>query len=129
MKRDNEKIKELVKLSEENPELEIMFMTNHEVLGDDWGYWLGHISKVSKDDVWTNPNNDRMYWDSDSIEDEIFYSIEDNSVDYPEDMSNEAIDTEVKRLYKEYKESGEIKEAIVVFIDNWWWEVEYYERI
>ena len=111
--KDNEKLKELFKLSEANPDLEIMFMTYYEVVGDDWGYWQGRLKEIKKD-VWYT-DDEHMYFGKEDIQEQLAYQIEDSlEEDDPDDKLNKLVDEEYNRLI----ESKEIKEAINLIVSK-----------
>jgi hypothetical protein len=94
----DDKIKELVKLSEENPEMEIFFMVDNEVVaGDDFGYWRGELENVKKEIYW-NYKEENIIIGEAAIEERMQYDdLEDSE-------------------YESLKSSGEIKEAIIIYI-------------
>ena len=114
MSKDNEKIKELIKLSEENPELEILPMVNYEVCaGDDFTYWGGKIGEIDKAHVYETEEGTFLGYDQ--IVEHLAEELE-NNIDY-DGISDDQIDTIVLQQYGIKKQSGEIKEVIIVYIE------------
>ena len=109
----NDKIKELVKLSEENPEMEIITMVNQEVVaGDDFAYWMGRIEKIEKG-IYQHAD-ERVYLDKDEIKDRIRYNAE--SEPEFENLSNDDFEKVIDKEFDRLKDAGEIKEAIIIYI-------------
>jgi hypothetical protein len=109
----NEEIKELIKLSTENPELEILTMVAYEVCaGDDHPYWMGEIEIVKKDVYLLI--NETVYIGKE----DILNHVQDNLEFRPEyeNLSDEEFDIMVNKEYDRLLQSGEIKEAIIVYI-------------
>jgi hypothetical protein len=101
----NDKIKELIKLSEENPEMEIKIMVNQDVVaGDDFAYWMAEIENISKDIYWVK--DEHVIIGENEISDEL--DLEADDVETAEDY--------IDKRFKELKESKDIKEAIIVYI-------------
>ncbi len=114
MDRDNDKIKELIKLSEENPELEIITMVNSEICADDdYSYWLGAIGEIQKDVYWHD--EEKVYIGLSAIEDELEQNLamDNEYAKLPDNEFNKMIEDEVERL----KSTNEIREAIIVYIE------------
>jgi len=112
-KKMNDKIKELVKLSEENPEMEIITMVNQEVVaGDDFAYWMGRIEKIEKG-IYQHAD-ERVYLDKDEIKDRIRYNAE--SEPEFENLSNDDFEKVIDKEFDRLKDAGEIKEAIIIYI-------------
>lgn len=112
MKTDNEKIKELIQLSQENPELPIITATFYEVIGEDWGYWKGDIEKIEKgyfydmdDEGWRAGDKAEI---CEGISDRFFSDSEYDTM--PE------YDTLLESKFNELLENKSIVEAIVVYI-------------
>ena len=113
MTKDNEKIKELIRLSEENPELEIIPATYYEVAGEDWGYWKGKIEKVAKEYFYDKDNS----WVA-GDRSEILDDISDNICDYPEyeNMPDKEFLEKVEERFNYLVSENKIKEAIIIYI-------------
>lgn len=95
-------IKELIKLSKENPTLPIVTFTDTEVVAsDDYSSWMGCIYRVYKDWICLTGDYNRI-----GEED-----IRDYYADI-EDLEDDAIDRQIKSL----KESGDMYEAIIIYI-------------
>jgi len=96
MNKNTEKLLQLIK---DNPETEVLFMTNFELCLDDaCQYWMGRISSVEK----------TIYWHGD---DEHVYIGESEIKD---EMECQEIDEEE---YAIMLKDGKIKEAIIAYID------------
>jgi hypothetical protein len=112
--KDSEKIKELVKLSAENPELDIIPMAASELCADDdHQYWMGSIGRIQKDIFWHN--EETVYVGEDKISDQIRYNFE-NDADF-EDMPDDEFNLMIEKEIENRQASGEIKEAIIVYIE------------
>lgn len=88
--------KKLITLLQEYPNAKIYPCTNYEVVGEDWGYWLGDIKKVYYGKIWFY--NKMFYLDEDILMEQI-EEIEDIN-------------------YEEVKDSIKIKEGIIIVIDS-----------
>jgi hypothetical protein len=111
----NKKIKELIKLSIENPDLEIKIMVNEEVVpGDDHTYWMAEISKIEKEVYWIK--DDQVFIGDDDICDYIALDYVDNGNLDKEDRSIDE-DNFIDRRYTELKVAGEIEDAIIVYVE------------
>ena len=108
-----EKLKELVKLSEENPALEIIVMVNNEIVCEDWGYWRGEIGDIKKDFTWQE--DERMHMSMADIKEQLSEkaSFDPEFEDLPDNKFNLIIEKEIESKMQ----SGEIKEAIIVYIE------------
>ncbi len=89
----------------ENPDLPIIPLVDYEVVGDDYGYWMGSFgrSEVGEYALFS----DRYFTDRDELEDRYADYIAD---DYP-DMSDEDFFAMVKEKTKDWW-----TEAILVYI-------------
>lgn len=103
------KLRELLDLVKENPDLPVKFMTACEVVGDDYGYWMGSIEQIKKT-IYTSIN-ERLYFDEDDIKEELCETIDDSVTD------EEEIEKLLDIKFKEMEKSGEIEEAIIVYIN------------
>jgi hypothetical protein len=99
MNEDNKKIMDLII---ENPDLEIKFMVDWEVVADDSGSWLGEFYNVKKD----------YYYFDDEIE-RIFIG-EKEILERLTCKDSECIT--VQDDFEYLKNKGDIKEAIFVYI-------------
>lgn len=105
----NEQIEELIKLSKENPSLEIKPAVHYEVVGEDWGNWLGNINKIEKDFIYTL--DDRWIAGYDDIIENIVEHLDcDENLEYNE------IEEIAKKEFEEKLKSEQIKEAILIYI-------------
>jgi hypothetical protein len=107
--KSNEHIKQLIKLSEENPELEIIAKVEGECVpdGDGGGWWGARIGESTIEDYWL-PGE--IYLFEDDIGDQLFAEAETSG------LSAEEQKAFVAQKYDEMKDSGEIKKAIFVTI-------------
>ena len=101
----NDKLKELMKLVADNPEMEVKFMVSTEIVCDnDRQWWIAsEIEKVEKDEYW-------IYKYDVFIGDYEIKNGLENKLD--EDDSSE----DLHEYYLELKKSGEIKEAIICYL-------------
>ena len=81
MKREieiqQENINSLIKLMNENPNLEVVPMVDSEIVGDGFGWWLGSFGKVEIDEIFSD--NEKVYfksWDYEELIDKILENIE-----------------------------------------------------
>ena len=106
-------IKEINKLIELNPGVDVMFLTASEVVAENnYKYWKCCIGSVEMREVWYNENMDRYEFGKDDILEEILSRVEyeDDFCDLHE-YEQEA---EADKRYDEYKNNGEIKTYILV---------------
>ncbi|MGR6760286.1 hypothetical protein ACU1JV_00385 [Paenibacillus sp. T2-29] len=82
IERQQEDFKHLLKLIEENPELEIMAMVDSEIVSDDGRHmwWVGGWGAASVEEVWSN--DERMYILSED-EEGLIGEVCDNICDEP----------------------------------------------
>ena len=111
----SEKIKELIKLVEENPGLPVYPAVHYEVVCEDWGRWLGSIKEVKKELIYFMDEK----WKA-GDEDDILDAIEDEICDYPEheNLTDNEFSERVKRHFEFLKENNKIQEAIIISIDT-----------
>ena len=105
-----EKLKELMKLVEENPELEIVTMVYNEIVCEDWGYWKSKIGEIKKNVIWED--DERIHFGEDILE-ELF----DRMALVDDESSDENLRVEVENKYEQLKQLGKIKEAIIIYIE------------
>ena len=108
----NEKLEQLFRLIKENPELEVMFMTYYEVCVEGWGYWKSEIEKIEVEYVWENKDAERMFLSATSIREEMYDNIPE------EELSEDAIEEEIDKIWNEKVAMGDIKKAIIVYLNN-----------
>ena len=114
MKTDNQKIKELIRLSEENPDLTIITMVAPEIVAEDsFKYWLGSIGEIRKDILWQNDEYTSIGYDE--IFDKLSCSFEDDPES--EDLSDEEFKKIIDADIEAKKECKDIYEAIIVYIE------------
>lgn len=99
-----ENINNLLKLIQENPDLEIMPMVDSEiVINDDYCYWAGSWGEARVDEYWID--EERIY----------FRSVDEDSL----------IENEIDNIYGTYDESTtdkELEEIAKRNIDNYNWK-------
>jgi hypothetical protein len=107
-----DKIKSLIKLIEENPELEVLCQVEDDLFcGEEFAWFLGKIGNCEINDYYMP--SERIYID-DEIYEKIYEELEDN---YDlENLSDEEIELKVDVIYEEKKAANEIKTAIFVNI-------------
>lgn len=109
----NDKIKKLIEISKENPELEIVCATHYEVVGEDWGYWHSVIKKIEVDYTWII--DDRWIIGEDSIlekiDEDVYY---DDNLKILSDKDSKKI---VNERFKQKILDGEIKKQIIIYIE------------
>ena len=112
MNKQTQMIDELIRIKNENPELEILTMTHYEVVCEDWGYWRGEISEVKKDIYFQD--DEKMYFGADGI----YEQLSDSASLEPEfeDMDDDDFKIMIENEIELKKQSGEIKEAIIIYI-------------
>ena len=114
MKTDNQKIKELIRLSDENPDLPIIPMVATEIVAEDsFAYWMGSIGESRKDIILNR--NEYITIGHDDIFDFLYEELENNTYDkeLTEDEIKELTDARIEEL-KSWKD---IYEAIIVYIE------------
>lgn len=73
---------ELLELAKQNPDLQIKFMVNYEVVaGDDHTYWLADLERVSIEEIYSggyngHGNDERVYIRSEDEEELVEYIAE-----------------------------------------------------
>lgn len=81
-----ESIKNLLNLIQENPDLRIIPLVDTEcVPGDDFNSWVAGWGKSQIEEVWENPNKDRIY-----IKSEDYDVLLDETVDLGIETDEEA---------------------------------------
>lgn len=111
--------KKLLKLIEENPDLDVVPMVDCDVVADDYGYWMGswgspRIDYIHIPDKRTSKflNEERIYFKSSDEED-----IKDNIFNWLEVKKPNVSDEELEKMTdKAYEEEIDWKKTIVVYI-------------
>jgi hypothetical protein len=110
--KSNEHIKQLIKLSEENPELDIKAEVDSDcVPSEDFNCWLADFGKSKIDEYWEA--DDETVIGESEILDHIRYKY-DGLDCFPDD--DEEQEKFIQDRYDKLKAKGEIKEAIFVEI-------------
>ena len=105
-------IEKLLEMAKQYPDLEIVCMVNYEVCAsDECTWWLSHIYKIGKDVIWFDKDHERVWIGEDEIKDEM--SCQEIGYDGCTDDTETITDSE----YEKRKQSGEIFEAIIAYID------------
>lgn len=108
-----EKIKELLKFAEENPELEIIPMVDNEVCAEDSGYWRGLIGDIKKEFYYQD--DEEMIISMENIKDHLVDKTSYNCE--CENMTDDKFEEMIEKQIDHLKQSGEIKEAIIIYIE------------
>ncbi len=90
----NSKLQELIKLSNENPNLEVKFLCGYDVAAEDYGYWSCNIIKIEKD-IYLEEN--RIYIGEDDILDELSDRLGDEEDN--KNIHDDEFDKKVNELY------------------------------
>jgi len=91
--------KELLELLQKYPDAKIYPLTYCEVVGEDWGYWIGKIKQVYYGKIWFY--DDKFYLNYNSVIEKI---------EEYQGYENEEIETEKNKV--------EIEEGIIILINN-----------
>lgn len=109
MKNKQEKVEQLLKLIQENPDLEIMPMVDYEVAcSDEYRWWTGSWGEASIDEYWKK--DERIYFRSDD-EEEL---IDDVICELNNDLTGEEAEEKAKEIVKGY----DWTKAIIVRIET-----------
>jgi hypothetical protein len=107
-----ENVKELLNLIQENPNLRIVPLVASEIVADDnHCWWCGSWGKAKLDEYWVS--DDRIYLKDNDFEDLVQEFIDVNYEDYP-NLSDEELD----KIAEEKVNSYEWKKAIIVYIET-----------
>jgi len=99
----NNKIKELVRLAEENPGMEIKAAVESDVCPDDsFAYWIAEFTKAEKAEYFLD--DEKIYIGIDKIEEYLYYEYDDYS------------DAKIKDEIECMRMAKIIREAIFVYI-------------
>lgn len=119
---NNMKLK-LVKMIEDNPNLDIVAVVDSDVVADDgYAWWLGSIRNVEIDKIcttnayneWTEPRLYR-YSDIEELADHI-YSNMDNKIHREYEFGRRLSDDELYELAKENAEKHDWRKVIIISI-------------
>jgi hypothetical protein len=105
-----EKILQLAKLVQENPELEILVTVDNDIHNDDYNWSIGSFGISEVDEYYVK--DERIYLKSDSWEDLVEQYFNEN--EFPEDMSDEVALEIAEKKVNEY----EWIKCVVVDIDT-----------
>ena len=112
IENQQENIKNLLQLIQENPELEIIPMVDSEIVADDgYSYWCGNWGTANLDEYWAS--DERIYFKENDLEDLVQEFIDNNYEDYP-NLSDE----ELEKVATEKVNSYGWKKAIVIYIET-----------
>lgn len=106
--KQKEYVQELLRLIEENPDLEILPRVDSDVCNPDYGWTLGSWGKAEVDEYWAN--DDRIYLRSRDEEEAVDDVMDDICTDHEEENGEE--------LAARAKEIIKWKKAIFVRIDT-----------
>ena len=110
IEKQQEKIANLLKLIEENPDLEIIPMVDSEIVcGDEYSNWLGSWGNARIDEYWNS--DERIYfrfYDEEELIDNVICDEIDENID----------DDEAERLAEEIVNSYDWVKAIIVRIET-----------
>ena len=110
----DKKLKELMELSKNNPDLEIQFMANYEIAAsDECNYWCCNISRIDICEYFCP--DEKVY-----LEEEIYDHLSDVLCYRPEyrNLDDEDFEKVVNNRIEQLKEDGEITQKIIVYLDN-----------
>ena len=108
--KQQERIEGLLKLIQENPELEIVPMVNTECVGgDDYGSWMAEWGSAKLDEYYCS--DERVYFRDGDEEDLQQQWIDYNYEDFPN-----ASDEELDKMAEEYVKNLEWVKCIAVSI-------------
>lgn len=110
----DKKLKELMELSKNNPDLEIQFMANYEIAAsDECNYWCCDISRIDICEYFCP--DERVYFDK-----EIYDHLANSLCNKPffTNLDNEDFEKAVNNRIEQLKEGGEITQKIIVYLDN-----------
>ena len=81
MEIQQENIKKLIELVQENPDLRIVPMVDTEcVLGDDFSYWIANWGKAEIDEIWSYEGGETLYSKSNSYDILVEESMDNNDI-------------------------------------------------
>lgn len=107
-----DKLNKAIQLAIENPNLEVKVMVDSEIAPNtDYPYWLGTIKEVAITIYWEG--EDDMLIGEENIKDRLEDWLR-NDVDM--DIDEENIKEEINHQYLEMLASGEVRQAIIMFI-------------
>lgn len=104
---------ELIKIIQENKDLDIVVMASTDDLTDEYGSLLMENLRVEVTDIYNSPQEELIYFDKDEVVDEIRDYFADDE-EY-KDMSDEEYDKLCEEKAKDYF----YKRAIVIWAGNW----------
>ena len=104
---------ELIKIIQENKDLDIVVMASTDELTDEYGSILMEHLRVEVTDIYNSPQEDTIYFDKDEVVDEIRDYFADDE-EY-KDMSDEEYEKMCEDKAKDYFH----KRAIVIWARNW----------
>jgi len=110
----DEKVKQLLDLVKENPDMELMFMTSYEVCGsDDHLYWKGNIEKIKKAVYWNY--GETIKTGEEDIKEIIYENFSSDSE--LDSFGDKELEFLTDQEYELMKARGEVKEAIIVYLN------------
>lgn len=111
---------ELLKLTEENPELPIIAEVNSDVVADD-GYmsWFGEVTEAHIEYIWTGRTYSEMFrtWTLNDALMENDSFIEENAPEFLKQKLEKLNDTDFDKEANEWIKSLPWKKCIIVYVD------------
>lgn len=104
---------ELIKIIQENKDLDIVVMASTDDLTDEYGSLLMENLRVEVIDIYNSPQEEIIYFDKDDVIEELQDYFADDE-EY-KDMSDEEYDKLCEEKAKDYF----YKRAIVIWAGNW----------
>lgn len=110
-----EKVNELIKLMNDNPELDVKFAVGYEVCGgDECNYWLAtEVSTVKVDYFYLD--DERWYSGKDNILERLVGYYEDTEL--TKDMTNLDFDCFIENEFELLLKQNKIIKSIIVYLD------------
>lgn len=100
----------LVKIIQENPDLDIVVMASTDELTDDYGSILLEKLNVEVMDIYESPTSDYIFFDEYDVIDELRETLADDNGDLNEEEYEKLCEETAKKYY--------YKKAIVIWASN-----------
>lgn len=103
---------ELIKIIEENKDLDIVVMASTDDLIDEYGSILMEKLNIEVTDIYNSPRDEVIYFDKDDVIDELrdFLADDEEYIDMPDDEYDKACEEKAKDYF--------YKRAIVIWARN-----------
>lgn len=109
----NKHIETLIKLAQENPDMQIRIMVDSDVCEDDtYSYWLAKIISVNKDILWMDGTHAVI--GEEEIKDRLGERID--STPGSEKLTYEEYTKKVDEEFDRLKSNNELKETIIMYV-------------